>query len=90
GINEDRDITDISADDERFLDYLYDHGANIDLYGVDELAEPPLFAAAIYQTDRLFKWLSDHGADPKAEILYDEPFLNDSSYSIADWIEAHT
>ena len=40
--NENRDIND---EDERFLDYLYEAGLKVNLVGVDEVVDPPLFTA---------------------------------------------
>ena len=89
-VNETNHESDISTEDESFLDYLYDHGANIDLIGVDECAEVPLLTASVNHADRLFHWLLDHGADTMAEIFYDEPYLNDSSYTVEDWVREHS
>ena len=78
---------DITYEDEKFLDYLYAHGANVDLFGVNEMADPPLFNAFIDRAERLFEWLTEHGADPSVQVCCDDPFDNDRSVTIQDRID---
>lgn len=80
---------DINEEDEHFLNYLYENGANVNLIGVNVCADPPLLNAFNNHADRLFKWLSDRGANVDAEILYDEWFEKETSYTIRDWIVDH-
>ena len=84
--NENRDIND---EDERFLDYLYEAGLKVNLVGVDEVVDPPLFTAWLYRSKRLFEWLLGHGADINAEVGYDYDATKDYSCTIQDWIDGH-
>ncbi len=79
--------SDITEDDEKYLEYLYQCGANVNLIGVDEMAEPPLFRAFLCHAERLFQWLLDHGANPNAEVDYDFPYSIDLSHTIKDWMD---
>ena len=80
---------DITEEDEQFLNYLYENGADVDLIGVDVDADPPVLNAFNDHADRLFKWLSDRGADLDVEILYDEWFAKETTHTIRDWIADH-
>lgn len=77
------------ADDDRaFLDYIIEHGVNVNLIGVTAVAEPPVFNAFVFRNDDLYKWLLDHGADTNVQIFYD---LWDGydSYTADEWINEH-
>ena len=78
---------DISDADVKLLDFLCNNHINVNLIGVDECANPPLFDALIENAERLIEWLLENGADTKAEVEYDDYIDKDSSFTIQDWID---
>ena len=75
---------DIGPEKMIFLDYLFEHGANPAIYGVNAFG-CLLVEAAVYHINKLAGWLLQRGVNPAIYPFIDD--LSDEDITLIDWVE---